>query len=289
MQISFTKLVLLTLTLLVAAPLAAESHEASDQADAAALLNSAQRAVGQVVRAAQANPSLDAGKAEAKPFWDAMKQVNEALEKAQTGLSLKDDTFFTNLAAARAQVIQAEVALRMSGGGNEVLSSSMATLSGLVAKLDDNYSKEAARLKQGGDLTRDERRQLDELKQQQEDLMAKLDQVERNAAKNNEEMQEGINMIREQSEKVKKSGNTAAGFVGGFLAARLMSSWMWGWHWWWGPWGAWCPGWIDINIIIWDDWLDVALYDWALVDAAVDIGGLDLDLLDISDATWRSV
>ena len=56
---------------------------------------------------------------------------------------------------------------------------------------------------------------------------------------------------------------------------------MWGWHWWWGPWGVWCPGWIDINIDIWVDWIDVAPFDWDLMDLDVDIS--DLDLTDLSD------
>ncbi len=266
--------------MLFAANLLADSHEAAGQADAKALISHAQQAVGQAVRAAQADPQLDAGKSEAKPFWEAMKGVNESLDKAETGLSLQDQTFFSNLAAARAQVIQAEVAVTMNGGGSAAVQSSMKTLTALVTRLDDNFSKESVRAKQGGKLTKTERQQLDRLKKQQRDLMKKLDQVERNAAKNNKAMQAGIKKMREQSKKVRNARRNTAGFASGFLAARMMSSWMWGWHWWWGPWGVWAPGWIDINIDIWVDWIDVAPYDWDLVDMDVDIG--DLDLADLS-------
>lgn len=260
----------------------ADSHEAAGQADARALIGHAQSAVGQVVRAAQSDPQLDAGKSEAKPFWEAMKGVNESLDKAETGLSLQDQTFFSNLASARALVIQAEVAVTMNGGGSAAVQSSMKTLSELVARLDDNFSKESVRAKQGNKLTKTERQQLDRLKKQQRDLMKKLDQVDRNAAKNNKAMQAGIKKMREQSKKIKRARRNASGFASGFLAARMMSSWMWGWHWWWGPWGVWAPGWIDINIDIWVDWIDVVPYDWDLVDMDIDIG--DLDLTDLSDA-----
>ena len=268
--------------MLFTANLLADSHAAAGQADARSLIGHAQSAVGQVVKAAQADPQLDTGRSEAKPFWEAMKGLNTSLDKAETGLSLQDQTFFSNVAAARAQVIQADVALTMNGGGSAAVQSSMKILSELVTRLDDNFSMESARLKQGDKLTRAERQQLDQLKKQQRDLMKKLDQVERNAAKNNKEMQAGIKKMREQSKKIRNARRTTAGFVGGFLAARMLSSWMWGWHWWWGPWGVWCPGWIDINIDIWVDWIDVVPYDWDLVDVGVDIG--DLDLMDLSDA-----
>ena len=268
--------------MVLSAHLLADSHEASGQANAKALIGHAQSAVGQVVRAAQADPKLDAGKSEAKPFWEAMKGLNESLDKAETGLSLQDQTFFSNVAAARAQVIQADVALTMNGGGSAAVQTSMKTLTELVTRLDDNFSKETARAKKGDKLSKEEVSKLKQLQAQQKDLMKKLDQVERNAAKNNKEMQAGIKKMREESKKIRRAKRTAAGFAAGFMSARLMSSWMWGWHWWWGPWGVWCPGWIDINIDIWVDWIDVAPFDWDLVDMGVDIG--DLDLADLSDA-----
>ena len=260
--------------------LAAEDTQAN-KINAKALLDNAQRAVGQVVRAAQANPQLKGGGSKSKPFWDAMKQINVSLDKAQTGLALKDDTFFNHLASARAQVYQAEVAISMTGGGDTALNSSMKTLSGVITRLDEGYSKDAVRARSDEKLTATEEKQLDKLIAQQADLMKKLDQVERNAARNSKEMRAGIKKIREQSKQLKRARNRASAFH----SARIMSSWMWAWHWWWGPWGVWCPGWIDINIIIWDDWLDVVDYDWAMIDYVVDVDDLALDSLDdISDA-----
>lgn len=248
--------------------------------NAKALLDSAQKAVGQVVRAAQSNSQLKGGGPKSKPFWDAMKEMNVSLDKAQTGLALKDNTFFNHLAAARAQLYQADVAISMNGGGDATLNSAMKTLTGVITRLDEGYSKDKVRARKDDKLTAAESRQLDKLIAQQADLMKKLDQVERNAAKNSKEMRAGIQKIREQSKKLKRTRNRASAFH----QARIMSSWMWAWHWWWGPWGVWCPGWIDINIIIYDDWLDVVDYDWAVTDYVIDVEDLALDSLDISDA-----
>ncbi len=260
------------------------SAQEPQQANASDLIKSAQRAVGQVVMAAQNDPSLKQGEAKAKPFWDAMKDLNENLEKSQTGLSLKDNTFFSSLASASSGFAQADIGVTMSGSSDQAIAGAMATLGGIITALGENYSKEAARLKQGGELTDTERQQLDKLIAQQDELMKKLDEVEKNVGKNDENIKAGIEKIRKNSKKIKRSRRNGAGFAGGFFAAHIMYDWLWGWHWWWGPWGGWCPGFIDINIIIWDDWIDDYDYDWDLADDYIDAGELGLDGLDIDDA-----
>ena len=67
----------------------------------------AHRAVGQVVKTARTDAALDTASADAKPFWNAMKELNEALDRTDTGLTLRDETFFTNLAVSVAAVQQA--------------------------------------------------------------------------------------------------------------------------------------------------------------------------------------
>ena len=260
------------------------SAQESQQVNASDLIKNAQRAVGQVVRTAQNDPALEQDEAKAKPFWDAMKDLNENLDKAQTGLSLKDNTFFSSLASASAGFAQADIGITMSGSSDQALGKEMNTLGGIITALNENYSKEAARLKQGGDLTATERQQLDKLIAQQDELLKKLNEVEKNVGKNDENIKAGIDKIRKNSRKIKNSRRTGAGFAGGFFAAHIMYDWLWGWHWWWGPWGGWCPGFIDINIIIWDDWIDDFDYDWDLADDYIDAGELGLDDLDIDDA-----
>lgn len=256
----------------------------SSKLNAADLMGSAQRALGMVVRAAKKETTLSLNSAKAKPFWDAMKDLNVNLAKAETGLTLKDNTFFSSLASASAAYAQAKIGLVMSGASNPSIDKPMDTLQGIIESLNNNFSKEAARLKQGGKLTAAEKKKLDKLIAQQDALLAKLDKVEKNVAANNKEIKKGIKKIRENSKKIKNSRHTAAGFAGAFFAAHLTYDLLWGWHWWWGPWGGWAPGFININVVIWDDWVDHYVYDWDLVDDYVDVADLEMDAIDIGDA-----
>ena len=255
-----------------------------ETASALDLLNSAQRALGQVVSAAETDTSLDRESAKGKPFWEALRNLNDSLNKTITSAKLKSDVFFDELATATAAVDQADIARTMNGGGSLAVSSNMGTLSGIVQTLNDNYSREAARLKQGGELSGGERQQLEKLKAQQAELEKKLKEVEEKAATNSADIQAGIEKIRKNSRRIRNAGNTAGDFVGAMLAARFMYGWIWGWHWWWGPWGVWGPGWIDSNIDIWVIGWNDFIYDWDLLDVAVDVSDLGLDSLVIEDA-----
>ena len=185
-----------------------------------------------------------------------MQDLNANLDKSRTALATRDDSFFASLASSRASFVQAEIALIMISSSDQGVANGMKVLGGILDTLSNNYSKEAARLKDGRELTASEKQQLDKLIAQQDELLKKLEAVEKNVAENNEQMKAGIAKIKEESKKIRGSQRSVGGFVGGFYAAHLMYDWLWGWHWWWGPWGGWCPGYIDINIIIWDSWVD---------------------------------
>lgn len=269
-----------------APPAAASTAPAAEpeKATAADLIRQARRAVGQVVKAARVEKTLDREASDAKPFWNAMKELNEALDRADTGLTLKDETFFTSLATAGAAMRQAQIALEMNEAKSPAMRESMDTLLGIVRTLNGTYSKEAARLAQGRRLTNPERRQLARLKAQQADLERKLRVIEEKTGKNDARIREGTRRIRENSRRIRNARSNVGDFVGAMLAARVMSELIWGWHWWWGPWGWWCPGYVEINIIVWDDWIVACPYDWDLVDYAVDVDHLELETLDIYGA-----
>ena len=259
------------------------SAQEDNQANAQQLLDRAQQALAIVVAAAQRDQSLNLEVAKSKPFWDGLKDINTNLENSKRDLENQDNRFFASLSSAMAGYAQAEIALIMTGSENQGVSSGMQTLGGILQTLNENFSKEAARLKQGGELSTSEKKQLDKLIAQQDELLKKLDQVEANVAKNDAKMQAAIKKMREESKKIRNSRRNVGGFVGGFFTAHILYDWLWGWHWWWGPWGGWCPGFIDINIIIWDDWADEFVYDWALADSFIDIEDLDLDMIDVMD------
>jgi len=266
------------LALALGAPVQAKQSASADE-----LIRSAQRAVGQVARAAQSDPALDPDSGTSKPFWDAVKSLNESLDRAQTGLLLKDETFFSSLASASAMIRQAEVAWRMNESSDPHVREGIEALSAIVSALDENYGKEAARLKQGGELNPTERGQLEKLKSEQKALLKKLDEVEKNAARNNAEMKSAIEEMRRQSRRISNARWGVGDFVGSMIAMRIISDWLWGWHWWWGPWGGWCPGFISINIDIWDVWTDAYDYDWSLAALEVDAADLGLHDIDIDE------
>ena len=279
-SISLNAIMLMLLSMLVAGASIAQD---ANQANARDLLEKAQQSLAVVVAAAQKDPSLSLEVAKSKPFWDGLKDVNTNLDNSRRDLESQDNRFFASLSSATAGFVQAEIALIMTGSDNQGVTDAMSTLGGILQTLNENFSKEAARLKQGGELSASEKQQLDRLIAQQDELLKRLEQVEKNVAKNNAEMQAAIAKMKEESKKIRRSRRNVGGFVGGFFTAHILYDWLWGWHWWWGPWGGWCPGFIDINIIIWDDWTDDFVYDWALADAYVDVADLELDLVDIAD------
>ena len=79
---------LLFLALLLSSAAHADNHTVSG--DASELIRNSQRVVGQLVRYAGADPALKTDRTEAKPFWDATRELNEALDKADTGLRLQE-------------------------------------------------------------------------------------------------------------------------------------------------------------------------------------------------------
>ena len=80
------------------APQAVEAPQT--EVNAADLVKAADRAIGYAVAKASESddPALSQDNEEAKPFWQALARLNEAVEKVDRGLTLQDETFHTNLA-----------------------------------------------------------------------------------------------------------------------------------------------------------------------------------------------
>lgn len=278
------RLVATVLVLCLAAPwpLLAEAAPAGASYKAKDLLEAADKALSRLVEVARGakDPLLDPEKDEAKPFWRALKGMNEALAKAERGLFLKDETFFNSLAAAETNGVEARIALTMSGSENALVAEALGDLNKILEAIQKSYGVETQRLEKGGELSAEERAQLEKMKAQQADIEKRLDEVERKVG-NNKAAIEGLREIRQQVRTVHDCHFDVGGFVAASIATRLISGLIWGWHWWWGPWGAWAPGWININIGIWYDWVAVVPYDWAIVDTYADLAVLeDLAILD---------
>ena len=249
--------------------------------NAAELTQLAQNAVSKLIDEAQKDEALDISESKSKPFWEAAKQMSDSLGDAEKALAAEDNKFFEALATTVAASQQAKISVLMIQGISDPVKESVENASTLIFHLDSKYSKEAARLAAGGELTDEEIKQLEKLKQQQKEVQEKRGELEKTVAKNNEEMQKSIEEIRKKSDQIRNARNNHADFCYALFAARFMMGSLWGWHYWWGPWGYWGPGFININIVIWDSWNDYYQYDWALVEESIDAAEIIADIEDV--------
>jgi hypothetical protein len=264
-------------------PQAAEAQET--EVNAADLVKAADRAIAYAVAKARESddPALSQDNEEAKPFWQALARLNEAVEKVDRGLTLQDETFHTNLALATSAVEEVKITFGMAEARDSAVIEGIEKTDVALALLRDNYSKEAARLKKGGDLTPEEVAQLEKIKGKQAELQKRLDEVEGKVA-NNETLKKGVQQLKKKSQQVSNSRSDVPGFLFAMTAMNIMNGWLWGWHWWWGPWGPWAPGYIVVIQDIYVDALPYFDYDWDLADDYVDyadyeeLEGYDLEV-----------
>lgn len=271
------------------------AQSSQTEVNAADLVKAADRAIGYAVaRASESDdPALSQENEEAKPFWQALARLNEAVEKVDRGLTLQDETFHTNLALATSAVEEVKITFGMAEARDSAVIEGIEKTDVALALLRDNYSKEAARLKKGGDLTPEEVAQLEKMKEKQAELQKRLEEVEGKVA-NNETLKKGVQQLKKKSQQVSNCRSDVPGFLFAMTAMNIMNGWLWGWHWWWGPWGPWAPSYIVIVQDIYVDALPYFDYDWDLVDDYVDyadyeeLAGYDLEV-EFDDAEFEAV
>lgn len=280
----YTPTMWLMLFSLVATPMLYGQDTANgDQKNAADLIQNTGRSIGYIIKMAleSKDPMLAASNEEAEPFWQALKKANGAVDKAERGLLLKDETFFTALADLTSGVEELKITYGMSKARDATIQEGIEKLDAAVSLLRENYSKEAVRLKQGGDLTAEEQQKLNKIKDKQSELQRQLTELEGKVGKN-ATMLKGIQEMQKKSRQVSNCQNNLSGFLFATTALNMISGWMWGWHWWWGPWAPWAPGiYIEINEI-YIDVVDVIDYDWLVLDDYIDVAEWELEV-DIED------
>jgi hypothetical protein len=251
---------------------------------AADIVKSADRAVSYAVKLARESkdPALASDNEDAEPFWQALKKTNEAVDKMDRGIFLKDETFFTALAQATSAVEELKITYGMSTAKDEAVIEGVERIDAAVSLLRENYSKEAVRLEKGGELTAEEKKQLDAIKDKQAELQRKLTEVEGKIGKN-ETMIQGIRDIRSRSNAISSARYDVHGFVYATAWMNMMNGWLWGWHWWWGPYGAWCPPYSMGAFNVYVDAINIIDYDYLLFDDYIDIGDIDIDIPDVGD------
>ena len=173
-----------------ALPVQATEAKTSEDAgkSAADLSSSAERAVGYVIKSARQSkdPNLQTSSAHSKQFWKAIQKLNVAIDKVERGLFLKDKTFFTSLGDATSAVQEAKVALQMSGASDPAVSEGLDKAERAIVALRQNYSLEAKRRDSGEALTAAEKKKLEEIKNKQAEVDAKLKELESKVGNNKE-------------------------------------------------------------------------------------------------------
>ncbi len=250
---------------------AQEAEAPQTEVNAADLVKAADRAIGYAVSKARESedPALSQDNEDAKPFWQALARLNEAVAKVDRGLTLQDETFHTNLALATSSVEEVKITFGMAEATDADVIEGIEKTDVALALLRDNYSKEAARLEKGGDLSPEEVTQLERIKGQQAELRKRLEEIEAKVA-NNETLRKGVQQLKKKSQQVSSCRNDVPGFLFAMSAMNIMNGWLWGWHWWWGPWGPWVPGYVVVIQDIYVDAIPYLDYDWDLAEAYVD-------------------
>ena len=163
---------LITLSLILPAGAFAGAHESAggqagdNKANAEELVNSADRALGFVVKSARdsQDQALNPQANDAKPFWQALGRLNDALDKTQRGLTLQDPSFHRALNDATQYIVAAQVTYGAAGASDPAVADGLQKVEDALRLVNENYSKAAVRASQDTPMTPEEvppRRALD--------------------------------------------------------------------------------------------------------------------------------
>jgi hypothetical protein len=244
------------------------------QADAKTLLDDANKALAVMIKAARTDEELDPKTPKNKAFWKPAQVVAKNLKLAQTGLQTKSNDFFNGIAEANRAEQQMKIGLQLTDSKNTKLIENGKILGNAIEMLRTNYSKEAARKKQGGELTGKEKAEFETIKAQQKDLLAKISKLEKSAQKD-KAVANGPSEIQKQAERITGQPATLDAYIATLYLLDRQIGLIRGYHYY-----------VDtslrsdyVALIDWIagyearyyTWYDTVLYDWTSVDESVDI------------------
>ena len=96
---------------------------------------------------------------------------------------------------------QMKVGWQLTDSKNTKVIENEKILGNAIESLRTNYSKEAARKKQGGELTAKEKAEFEKIKAQQKDLLTKISKLEKSAQKD-KAVAKGLSEIQKQAERI---------------------------------------------------------------------------------------
>ena len=246
----------------------------AQKADAKTLLNDANKALAAMIKAARADRALDPKTSKNKPFWKSTQLVAKNLKTAKQGLGAKNNDFFKGIAEARKAKEQMKVDWQLTDSKNKNVIENGKILGNAIDSLRTNYSKEAARKKQGGELTAKEKAEFEKIKTQQKELLAKISKLEKSAQKD-KALGKGLNEIRKQAEQISRQPVTLDAYIATLYLLDRQAGLIRGYEYYVDkPWRTDYLGLIDwiAGYDTWYyTWYDTVPYDWASVDASVDV------------------
>ena len=252
----------------------AQKKPTARKADAKTLLNDANKALAAMIKAARADKGLDPKTPKNKPFWKPAQLIAKNLKLAQTGLQTKSNDFFKGIAEASQAEQQMKVGWQLTDSKNKKVIENGKILGNAIESLRTNYSKEAARKKQGGELTAKEKAEFEKIKAQQKDLLAKISKLEKSAQKD-KALAKGLREIQKQAERVTKQPDTLDAYIATLYLLDRQAGLLRGYEYYVDkPWRAQYLGLVDwiIGYDTWYyTWYDSVSYDWAWVDTTVDV------------------
>lgn len=227
-----------------------------------------------MIKAARADKALDPKTAKNKPFWKSTQLIAKNLKTAKQGLGAKNDDFFKGIAEARKAEEQMKVDWQLTDSKNKNVIENGKILGNAIESLRTNYSKEAARKKQGGDLTAKEKAEFEKIKTQQKDLLAKISKLEKSAQKD-KALAKGLNEIQKHAEQITRQPVTLDAYIATLYLVDRQAGLIRGYEYYVDkPWRTDYLGLIDwvAGYDTWYyTWYDTVSYDWAWVDTSVDV------------------
>lgn len=171
------------------------------KANAKILLDDANKALAAMIKAARADNDLDPKKAKNKPFWKSTQLIAKNLKMAKTGLAAKSNDFVKGIAEARQLEEQTKVDWDLTDSKNKQVLENGKKLGHAIALLRTDFSKEAARKEEGGELTAKEKAEFEKIKSRQKELLAKITKLEK-AAQKDEALAKGLGEMKKQASHI---------------------------------------------------------------------------------------
>src|SRR6266480_587981 len=240
-----------------------------EKADAKSLLDIANKALAAMIKAARADEGLSPKTPKNKPFWKSTQLITKNLKTAKAGLATKSNDFFKGIAEARKAEEQMKVDWQLTDSKNQSVIDNGKNLGHAIALLRTDFSKEAARKKQGGELTAKEKAEFEKIKAQQKELLAKIKKLEKEAQKD-KALEKGLHELQKQAKHILKEPDTVDAYIATLYLLDVQIGLIRGYEYYVDK--DWRTQWVALETIetnyetSYSEWETSATYEWTSID-----------------------